>query len=64
MKISVKDFEEGRRLVFYGIQCGNSYRRMALIKAYLKAKEEGLEEFELPEVKIETYNIYNGKVVK
>lgn len=60
MKISIKDFEEGKYLVFYGGQCGNSYRRMALIKSYLKAKEEGLEEFEIPEVRMETYNIYNG----
>lgn len=61
VKISIKDFEEGRCLVFYGRQCGISYRIMALIKAYLKAKEEGLEEFEFPEIKIKTYNIYNGR---
>lgn len=56
VKISVKDFEEGKYFISYAKQCGNSYRRLVLIKAYLKAKEEGLEEFEFPEIKMETYN--------
>jgi hypothetical protein len=56
MKISVKDFEEGKYFISYARQCGNTYRKIALFKAYLKAKEEGLEEFEFPEIKMETYN--------
>lgn len=51
MEISIKDFEDANYLFYKARQCGKSRYNINILKAYLEAKEKGLDSFKLPEVK-------------